>query len=122
MAGKRGGQVVAGLLTNFSAAEKAMNEMANAAGSADAEMKIIQESIDFKINALKETWVGIFQNLIDRGDIGKIVDGLTAISEAIGAITKNLGLLGTAGVGLGAFFGIKDLGRGKKFPLKVMFV
>ena len=122
LAGKRGGQVVAGLLTNFSAAEKAMNEMANAAGSADAEMKIIQESIDFKINALKETWVSVFQNLIDRDDIGKIVDGLTAISEAISFITKNIGILGTAGVGLGTFLGIKDLGRGKMLSLKLLII
>ena len=117
LAGKRGGQVVAGLLSNFSAAEKAMNEMTNAAGSADAEMEIIRESIDFKLNSLKETWVGIAQTLIDRGDIGKLVDGFTRLSEVIGLVVDKAGLLGTLGITGGAALGFKDLGRDKMFSL-----
>ena len=120
ISGKRGAQVVAGVISNFSAAEKAMNEMTNAAGSADAEMSIIESSIDYKINKFKETWVGVAQELIDRGDIGKIVDGFTAISEAIALITKNIGLLGTVGAVGGGILGAKNLGRSKKFLLTNM--
>ena len=50
---KRGGQVLAGILNDFSEVERAMTEMTQAAGSAEAEMSIIEESLDFKINALK---------------------------------------------------------------------
>jgi hypothetical protein len=39
------------LLTNFSAAEKAMENMENAAGSADAEMSVVEKSVTYKINA-----------------------------------------------------------------------
>ena len=42
LAGKRGGQVVAGLITNMKTAEKALVEMENAGGSADNEMQIIE--------------------------------------------------------------------------------
>lgn len=122
ISGKRGAQVVAGVISNFSAAEKAMNEMTNAAGSADAEMSIIESSIDYKINRFKETWVGVAQELIDRGDIGKIVDGFTAISEAIALITKNLGLLGTVGAVGGGILGAKNLGRSKKFLLNSLTI
>jgi TP901 family phage tail tape measure protein len=110
LAGKRGGQVVAGLLSNFSAAEKAMKEMDQAAGSSDAEMSIIQESLEYKINALKETWVGTVQDILDRGDIGTIVDGLTKISEAIGFVTSNLGILKTAALGVAGYLSFKNVG------------
>ena len=120
LAGKRGGQVVGGLLTNFDAVEKAMQTMEQAAGSADAEMSIIKESIEFKINAFKQTWVGVAQELIDRGDIGKIVDGFTKISEAIGFVVEKAGLLGTIGGAAGAVAGFKNLGRTKMFVLTNM--
>ena len=110
LAGKRGGQVVSGLLTNFDAAEKAIKEMEDAAGSADAEMGIIQESIDYKLNALKETWVGTAQDMLDRGDFGKVIDVLTKLSEVIGLVIDNAGLLGTIGIGAGAFAGFKNVG------------
>lgn len=110
LAGKRGGQVVGSLLLNFEAAEKALKEMEQAAGSADAEMSIIEESIDYKLNALKETWVGNAQDLLKRDDFGKLVDGLTKLSEAIGFVIEKAGLLGTIGIGAGAFAGIKNVG------------
>ena len=110
LGGKRGGQVIAGLLTNFSAAEKAMQEMENAAGAADAEMTIIQSSISYKLNALKETWTGTLQAIIDRGDLGKAVDDLTALSEALGFIISKLGLLGTVGMAIGTWASVKNVG------------
>lgn len=73
-------------------------------------MAAVESSIEFKINALSQTWVGTVQNLIDRGDIGTIVDGLTKISEAIGWVTDKAGLLGTIGIGAGAFAGFKNAG------------
>ncbi len=82
--GKRGGQVVAELLSNFSVAEKAMKEMECATDRADAEMDIVEQSITYKLNNLQQTRVGTIHQLVDRGDIGTIVDGLTKISEALG--------------------------------------
>lgn len=117
LAGKRGGQVVAGLLSNFDSVEKSLREMEGAAGSADAEMGIIQESIDYKLNALKETWVGTAQAMIDRGDLGVIIDALTKLSEAIGWVVDKAGLLGTIGIGAGIFAGFKNIGRPKMFGL-----
>lgn len=117
LAGKRGGQVVAGLLSNFDAAEKALREMEGAAGSADAEMSIVEESIDFKLNKLQQTWVGTIQNIVDRGDLGTAIDGLTKLSEAIGWVVDKAGLLGTIGLGAGLFAGFKNIGRPKMFGL-----
>ena len=81
--------------------------MEDSAGNAEAEMSIVEESINFKINALKETWVGTIQELVDRGDIGKIIDGLVKLSEAIGSVAENFGLLGMGVTGGGIFATIK---------------
>lgn len=113
LAGKRGGQVVAGLLGNFDAVDKALREMEDAAGSADAEMSIIEQSLEFKLNALKQTWVGTAQAMIDRGDFGTIIDGLTKLSEAIGWVIDKAGMFGTIGLGAGLFTGIKNVGQAK---------
>lgn len=84
-----------------------MNE---SAGSSEAEMSAIESSLSYKINSLKETWVGTAQQLIDRGTIGTVVDGLTKISEVIGSIIDNLGLLKIAALGIGAAFSFKNVG------------
>ena len=111
LAGKRGGQVVAGLLSNFDAVEKALREMEGAAGSADAEMSIVEESIDFKLNKLQQTWVGTIQNIVDRGDLGTAIDGLTKLSEAIGWVIDKFGVLGTTAIVGGGILGGKNLGK-----------
>lgn len=108
--GKMRANVGQAILQNFEAAEKAMNNMADSAGNADAEMEIIKQSLEYKLNALKETGVGIFQELFPREDIGVAIDALTGLLSIIGALTSLLGPFGTAiaGVGLAAF--IKNLG------------
>lgn len=119
LAGKRGGQVLAGILgpENFKEVERAMQNMEEAAGSADAEMSIVEESITYKVNRLKETWVGTLQSIVDRGDLGKIVDNLTSLSEGIGSLVKNIGLVKTLFATLGAIIGgsaIKNFGKPKR--------
>ena len=101
LAGKRGGQVLAGILDDFSEVERAMDEIRNSAGSADAEMTIVEESITYKLNNLQQTWVGILQELIDNGMLGQLIDALTAISEVLGEIVTTIGPVGTIIAGLG---------------------
>ena len=111
IAGKRGGQVIAGILNDFSEVERALQNMDEAAGSAESEMGIIRESLDFKVNALKQTWIGVLQDLVDKGTLGDIIDGLTNISEVIADIVSNAGLLKTAIAGIVAVSSFKSLGK-----------
>lgn len=110
LGGKRGGQVLSGLLTNFSAVEGALQNMEKAAGSADKEMGIVENSLDFKLNRLSQVWVGVSQNLIDRSGFGTVIDLLTTLSELIDTITGKAGLLTTAFTGIGAFLGARGSG------------
>ena len=109
--GKTQAQAGAALIQNYSAITKSLEVMDEAAGSSDREMDIVKQSISYKINALKETWVGTVQELIDRGDIGKLVDGLTKLSEGLGFVIDKLGILGSIGLGAGIFSGIKNVGE-----------
>lgn len=110
LGGKRGAQTIAGILADFSEVDRAMDEMENAAGSADKEMDIIRDSIEFKINTLKQTWVGILQEAINRDSFKNIIDALTDISEAIGKVTSNIGILKTAIIGISGIIGSQKLG------------
>lgn len=110
LGGKRGAQSLAGILEDFSEVDRAMQEMENAAGSADEEMGIIRDSLEFKINALKQTWVGVLQDITDRGELGSWVDRLTSVSEGLGDIISKLGIVKTAIIGIGTVVGSQKLG------------
>nr|DAJ60440.1 MAG TPA: hypothetical protein [Caudoviricetes sp.] len=84
--------------------------MEESAGSSDKEMSIIESSLSYKANKLRESWTGIAQGFVDRGDLGKVIDALTKLSEAIEFVTSKLGLLKTAAVGIGAALSIKNVG------------
>lgn len=72
--------------------------MENAAGSADKEMEKIYNSLEYKLNALKETWVGVAQNLFQTDDMKLVVDALIFLSNGIDLLTEKLGLFGTIGL------------------------
>ena len=107
---KRQGQVVAAILNNFSAVESSLETMTNSAGSAMNEMDTIEQSVTYKLNALKQTAVGIFQNLFDTSQMGSVVDFLTGLLGVIDKLTEHLGLLGTTLVTIGIVKFIKNFG------------
>ena len=112
--GKNRAQIGMSILSNFSAAEDAMAKMETSAGNADKEMSIIMDSLEYKLNALKETGVGIWQNLFPRESLGNAIDGLTVFADALEKITGFLGpggtLLAAGGIaGIAAL--IKNFGR-----------
>ena len=117
LAGKRQGQIIAATINNFEAAEKALVNMSNSAGSADDEMSVIMDSLDYKINRLSETGVSVSQNLFQRDDMKSVIDALPSVMVVIDAVTSKIGLLGTIGVGAGLFAGWKNVGSPKMYGL-----
>ena len=93
------------ILSNFDSAENAMVSMARSAGNAMEAMNGIFDSVDYKLNRLKETGVGIGQNLFGGDDMKASIDILNKFAEAVDFLTGKLGLFGTvrAGLGIGAF-------------------
>ena len=114
--GKTQAQAGAAIIKNYDAVAESLRKIEESAGSADREMSIIEQSLEYKMNALKETWVGTVQEMIDRGDPGTLIDGLTGLSEAISFVLGKAGLLGSVGIGAGIFAGINNVGEGKMYP------
>lgn len=108
LAGKRQGQVVAAILSNFGAVEKSLATMADSAGGATREMAIIEESLEFKLNALKETATGVFQNLFAKEDMVVVIELLTKLMEVLDFLTEKLGLFGTALTGIAIYAFVKN--------------
>lgn len=108
--GKRGASVGSAILGNFDQVEKALEQMENAAGSADREMGIIQDSLEFKLNAIKQEWVETLTATTDRGDLGGFLDVLLKISEALGDLISKFGVLKSIVISLGTIWGAKNLG------------
>ena len=110
LGGKRNGQAVAAALNNFEAVEKSLETMQNSAGNAEQEMSVIMDSIEYKTNRLKETAVGIAQDIFQRDSTKNMVDNLTSLLEIINKLTTSIGGLGTAFTGLMAYTGLKGQG------------
>ena len=106
--GRTQAQAGAALIQNFKGVEKALNVMDNAAGSSDKEMETAKQSITYKLNELKQTWVGTVQDIARRKDLALIVSGLTDISKALGFVIGKLGLVPSLVVPITAI-----LGKGK---------
>lgn len=108
--GKNRAQVGAAIIKNIDAVRESMDVMANSAGSADREMSIAMDSIDYKLNKLKETGTGIAQNLFGREDMKNALDVINSLGEGIKWLTDKLGLLGSASMIGSVFASIKGLG------------
>lgn len=105
LAGKRQGQIVAAILNNYSAVTDSLNSMAHSAGNAEKEMSVAMDSIEYRVNKLKEAGVGISQNLLDKDTLKGIIDVIYQGANAVEVLTDKLGFLGTATAGAFLFFG-----------------
>lgn len=120
--GKTQAQAGSALIKNFDAVRGALEKMEQSAGSADKEISTIEQSIEYKTNNLKQIWVGVAQDIADRGTLGSIIDSLSAISEGIGTVVGKLGLLKTAALAVTAALSFKNVGRVKMYTLCVVIV
>ena len=107
---KRQGQIIASIIGNFDTVDKSLDTMADSAGNAENEMSIIMESLDYKINALKETATGIFQNIFQTEEMGNLIGLLTGLLNVLDGLTSTFGLLGTAMIAVPIVAFIKNFG------------
>lgn len=114
LAGKRQGNVVASILSNFSTAEKALEVQANSTGGALREQSTYMDSISAHANKLKETFVGLGQNIINTGATKGILDVGTNGLNLITQIVDKLGLVPTILSGIVATMSLLNRNGGKQ--------
>lgn len=81
--------------------------------SASRELETALDSIEVKWGQLKQTGIGISQNLFKREDMKTVVDGLTSVMNVVDKLTSKFGLFGSIGLGAGIFAGIKNIGKSR---------
>lgn len=96
--GKRQAQIGSAILSNFDQARDAIAKMEESAGSADRERSKIMDSLEYKLNALEQTWVGVAQNLFQTDDMKGVIEVLQIISNVVDTLTEHLGLFGSVGL------------------------
>lgn len=107
IAGKRQGNIVSSLMTNFDTAREALETSMNSAGSAMREHEKWQQSLEAQINSLKASWQSLSQAFL-KSDFLKValnaviglVDGLTKLMDTFGTLPT---LLGTVAAGFSLF-------------------
>lgn len=99
LAGKRNVQAVAAVLNNFDTVAQSLEAMSNSAGNAEAEMTVAMDTINYKLNTVKETGTGIAQNLFAQEDMKSALDVIGSIGNGIDWLTGKLGLFKTIGAG-----------------------
>lgn len=115
LAGKRQGQIVAAILNNLDTVTESINKMETDTDSASKELETALDSIEVKWGQLKQSGVGVAQNLFNRDDMKTVVDGLTSVMSIFDKLTSKLGLFKSIGLGAGLFAGFKNVGKPKMF-------
>ena len=122
----------AAILQNWDQVEKAVKTMEDSAGSADNEMSIAADSIEFKLNKLSQTWVGFAQDTLSQNSLKGTISLLTGLSQALttilGGIQNITSLLGTlpsggllGDLGIASGFVMNKMGIGKRTVSVVMY-
>lgn len=117
VAGKRQGNIVSSLMSNFDIARKALETSMNSEGSAMAEHEKYMESLEAKINQLKAAWQELSQVFLDDGFLKELVDAGTDILSFLTAIIDKIGTLPTLITAISAVMSFKNVGRDKMFFL-----
>lgn len=97
---------------------QSFESMSTSANNAEAEVTAAMDSIDHKLNKVKETGTGIEQNLFAREDVKSILDIIASLGNALDWLTDKLNLLETAGKAIDGFLG-RDKSKQRFCPLWV---
>lgn len=104
--GKRNGNAIVSLLTNWEDAAAAMEAAMNSAGSATEENEKFLDSIQGKLNELQAAFETMARKLIDSDLVKFIVDLGTKAMDVLSWLIDNCGALTTAIAGVSTVMGL----------------
>lgn len=122
IAGKRQGNVVSSLMSNFDIARDALETSMNSEGSAMAEHAKWMESLEAKINQLQATWQELSQAFMDDGFLKGLVDAGADILSFLTAIIDKIGALPALITAITSVMSFKNVGRDKMFSLLIVYM
>ena len=101
------------LLRNWSTYETMLQQYADGTGSMQREADKTAKSWEGSLNRLKNTWTDTIENIANSDGVISIINGFEKIISGANKLTDTLGTLGSIGLGVGLFAGIKNIGQAK---------
>ena len=100
IAGKRQGNIVSSLMTNFDTARDALETSLNSSGSAMREHEKWQQSLEAQLNKLKAAWQGLSQAFLSSDFLKGALDLVIGLVNGITSLIDTFGALGVIGLGV----------------------
>lgn len=110
IAGKRQGNIVSALMTNFETARRATDTAINSEGSAMKEQETYLSSLEAKTAQFQAAFQSLSSTVLDSSIPKFFVDLGTGAVSALDLIIDKFGSLGTLATIGGGFLGAKNLG------------
>lgn len=105
------------LLRNWSTYEQMLQTYSEGTGSMAREAEKTANSWEGSMNRLSNTWTDTVGNIANSDVIIGTINTLNALLSVVNSLTESLGGIGSIGLGIGLFAGIKNIGRGRMYPL-----
>lgn len=100
IAGKNRSNVLSAILQNAEQLENAYDALKDSAGSANAEQEAYMDSLEGKLNALKESFTGVSMQMIDSDMFKGLIDGATLGVTAVSKLMETFGSFPTVVTGV----------------------
>jgi len=106
------------LLRQWDTYETMLKQYEDGTGSMAVEAEKTSKSWEGSLNRLSNTWADTVKNIADSDAIIAAINSLNALLSVINKLTESIGPIGTIGLGVGLFKGLKTVGRNKNvFPI-----
>jgi len=113
--GKYQASKLAALLQNVEMMDKMLVDYSEGSGSALAEADKSANNLTGTLNKLSNSWTELVNTFVNAGELTSAVNVLNNILQTVTNIVDKLGSLGTIGLGVGLFAGIKNVGGDKMY-------
>lgn len=115
IAGKRQGNVVSSLMSNFDIARNVLETSKNSDGSAMAEHVKYMDSLQAKLNQLQAAWEELSQAFMDDGFLKELIDTGTDLLSILTDVIEMFETIPTLVTAIVAAMSFKNIGKDKMF-------
>lgn len=119
IAGKRQGNIVSSLMSNFDIARDVLETSEGSEGSATAEHAKWMDSLQAKLNQLQAAWEELSQAFMDDGFLKGLVDTGTDLLSILTDVVETFGTIPTLVIAIATAMSFKNIGKDKMFSFRI---
>lgn len=117
VAGKRQGNIMSALMSNFDIARETLNTATSeSAGSAEKELSNYQKGIEYSLDKFKATFQDFSTSFLDSGFVKGVVDSGSGVLNGLTTLIDGVGVFQTLAGGFGAYKGISSFAKNFDSP------